>query len=165
MASTNGARGKEGATQQTAPLHGNELENKIVALEKRLWSGDADDIAQLEAVDFEVIKHAHRYHRADEIAAANDAKFALVSMDDVQVRMLGPDVALLTYHATQKGSFRGTDVPPSLYFGSLWVKREGVWKNVFLEENLPDAFTDTYKPANSSALHLPQAESTKIPGN
>jgi hypothetical protein len=67
-------------------------------------------------------------------------------MDDIRVRMLRSDVALITYHATRKGSFRGTEVPPSLYFGSIWVNRGGEWKNVFLEENLPDAFTDVYKP-------------------
>ena len=66
------------------------------------------------------------------------------------MRMLRPDVALMTYHATEKGSFRGIPVPASLYFGSIWVNRGGEWKNVFLEENLPDAFTETYMPRSGS---------------
>ena len=124
-----------------------DVQNQIVALEKRLWNGD---VSKLEADDYEVIKHAHRYHRANDEAAAKEAKFALVSMDDIRVRMLRPDVALMTYHATENGSFRGTDMPPSLYFGSIWVNRGGEWKNVFLEENLPDAFTETYMPGSGS---------------
>lgn len=134
-----------------------EAENQIGALEKRLWKGDGNDVSKLEAEDYEVIKHAHRYHRADDEAAAKDVKFGLISMDDIQVRMLRPDVALLTYHATESGTFRGTEVPPSLYFASLWVKRDGEWKNVFLAENLPDAFTETYRPVTPSDLQVEQA--------
>ena len=122
------------------------IEDEIIALEKQLWNGNANEVSKLEAEDYEVIKHAHRYHRADDEAAAKDVKFALVSMDDIRVRMLRSDVALITYHASQKGSFRGTEVPTSFYFGSIWVNRGGEWKNVFLEENLPNAFTEVYKP-------------------
>jgi len=81
-----------------------KVEDQIVALEKRLWNGDANNVSKLEAEDYEVIKHAHRYHRADDEAAAKEANFSLVSMDDIDVRVLRPDVALLTYHAIQKGS-------------------------------------------------------------
>ncbi len=145
------------ATRSSKAAEGKGVENQIVSLGKRLWNGGASDVSKLEADDYEAIKHAHRYHRADDEAAATEAKFGLILMDDIRVRMLRPDVALLTYHATEKGTFRGTEVPPSLYFASLWVKRNGEWKNVFLEENLPDAFTDTYKPgADTSASTEPE---------
>src|ERR1700680_3443998 len=124
-----------------------DVESKIISLEKRLWNGD---VSKLEADDYEAIKHAHRYHRSDDEAAAKEAKFALVSMDDIRVSMLRPDVALMTYHATEKGSFRGTPVPASLYFGSIWVNRGGEWKNVFLEENIPDGFPESYMPRSGS---------------
>jgi hypothetical protein len=135
------------AFAQTAKT-GKKVEDDIITLEKRLWNGDANDILKLEADDYEMIKHAHRYRRSDDEAAAKDVKFVLVSMDDVRVRMLLPDVALITYHATLKGTFRGTEVPPSLYFGSIWVERDGEWKNVFAEENAPDVFTATYNPGS-----------------
>ena len=131
-----------------------DVENQIVILEKRLWNGDAADVSKLEADDYETIKHAHRYQRADDEAAVKDVKFGLISMDDIQVRMLRTDVALMTYHATERGTFRGTEVPPSLYFASLWVKRDGEWKNVFLAENLPDVFTESYKPLASSKQNV-----------
>jgi ketosteroid isomerase-like protein len=138
-----------------------QVEDQIVALEKRLWNGDATDVSKLEADDYEAIKHGHRYTRIDDEAAAKDAKFALVLMEDVRVRLLRPDVALLTYHAMQKGTFRGTEVPRSLYFASLWVNGGGVWKNVFLEENLPDVFTETYMPlAETSVAGHQSATST-----
>jgi Domain of unknown function (DUF4440) len=137
-----GTRG--GSSQRSAGQK--DVEQEIIRLEKRLWNGDPNEVSKLEAEDYESIKHAHRYHRADDEAAAKDVKFALVSMDDIHVRVLRSNVALITYHATQKGSFRGTEVPPSLYFGSIWVNTGGEWKNVFLEENLPDAFTDVCKP-------------------
>src|ERR1700674_4714870 len=133
-----------------------DVESKIISLEKRLWNGD--DVSKLEADDYEAIKHAHRYHRADDEAAAKEAKFALVSMDDLRLTMLRPVAALMTYHPTEKGSFRGTPVPASLYFGSIWVNRGGEWKNVFLEENLPDAFTDTYMPVASSVFGSQQTK-------
>jgi len=137
-----------------------ELETEIIGLEKRLWNGGSGEFVKLESDDYEAIKHAHRYHRADDEAAAEEASFSLVSMDDIRMRMLRPDVALLTYHATQKDSFRGIDVPPSLYFSSIWVNRGGEWKNVFLEENLPDAFTDTYLPRSGSK---PERENSSKP--
>jgi len=155
---------QETAAKSLQAAEETEVENHIVALEKRLWMSGATDVSELEADDYESIKHAHRYHRADDEAAAKDAKFDLVSMDDIHVRMLRPDVALLTYHATQKGSFRGINVPPSLYFGSIWVKQGADWKNVFLEENLPDAFTETYsQDTNVANTAIPEANATEFP--
>ena len=97
------------------------IEDEIIALEKRLWNGDANEVSKLEAEDYEVIKHAHRYHRADDEAAAKDVKFALVSMDDIRVRMLRSDVALLTYHATEEQKCPLRSISPR--YGSTGVGR------------------------------------------
>jgi len=135
------------ATSSSKAAEGKEVENQIVSLEKRTWNGEASDVSKLEADDYEAIKHAHRYTRADDESASKDMKVQSWSIDDTRVRVFAPDVALLTYRATQTGTFRGIKLNPSAYFGSLWVNRGGEWKNVFLAEAGPDAFTDAYKPA------------------
>ena len=79
-------RTRGGSSQQSASQK--DVEQEIIRLEKRLWNADASEVSKLEAEDCEVIKHAHRYHRADDEAAAKDVKFALVSMDDIRVRTM-----------------------------------------------------------------------------
>jgi len=127
-----------------------EVKNQVLALEKRLSNANANEIFKLESDDFEAIKHLHRYHREDDIAAAKDMKMESWSMDDISVRLLHPDVELITYRVTQKGTFRGIELPDSIYLSSIWVKQGEQWKNVFLAETGRDVFTDTYMPSSNS---------------
>ncbi len=122
------------------------IQRQIITLEKRLWDGDEADASTLLADDAVAIKHAHRYTRADEKVAAKDLKTQSYSMDDIQIRILRHDVALLTYRINQEASFRGTKLPSPAYFASLWVNRGGKWKNVFYAESAPDLVTDRYLP-------------------
>ena len=53
------------------------------------------------------------------------------------VTLFGPNVGLVTYKVTEKGSFKGEPLPskPS-YVGSAYLKRGGKWVNVFTQTTL-----------------------------
>jgi hypothetical protein len=134
---------------------GQTVEQQIICLEKRLSNANASEILGLESEDMETIKHLHRYHREDDVAATMGFKIRHWIMDDVRVRMLKPDVGLITDHVNQSGTFNGIELPPSIYLSSIWVKQNGGWKNVFLAETGRDVFTDIYKPISdeSNSVH------------
>jgi hypothetical protein len=56
------------------------------------------------------------------------------AMEDVKVTMFSKDVALLTYKVTEKGTFRGSALPPTpSYVSSEYIRRGGKWVNVFTQ--------------------------------
>ena len=80
-----------------------EVEKRIVLLEKRLWDADvsADPAARdLVAEDFEGIKHGLLFSAKDDALAAKAYKLQSYSITDEHVRLIQPDVALLTYRVT-----------------------------------------------------------------
>ncbi len=122
---------------------------KIIALERSLWEGRSPGgsaSAHLLADDLEIIKHGHRFSKSEDSKEARDVQVTSYTIEDVQARVLTPDVVLLSYRAkvTWKGSYRGKQLaslpPRPLWVGSIWVRRDGKWFNTFFEENYPDEF-------------------------
>jgi hypothetical protein len=76
------------------------------------------------------------------------------SLADFHVKMLTPDVALVTYKVNLKATFRGVQYAQRpFYIGSVWARRQGQWKDVFYEEGYADELTDLYKPGLGKAGH------------
>jgi len=54
--------------------------------------------------------------------------------EGLRVLHFSPDVTLLVYKATQKATFGGQALPTPTWVSSLWMKRNGRWLNVFIQE-------------------------------
>ena len=59
------------------------------------------------------------------------------TMEDVKVTLFNSDVALVTYKVTEKGSFKGEQLPSKPYYvGSGYLKRGGEWVNIYTQTTL-----------------------------
>jgi hypothetical protein len=59
------------------------------------------------------------------------------AMEDVKVTLFNSNVALITYNMTEKGSFKGEQLPSKPYYvGSGYLKRGGKWVNIYTQTTL-----------------------------
>jgi hypothetical protein len=70
---------------------------------------------------------------ADQIALLPDLKFAQTVTGEVNVALLGDDIAWRTFTAKVDGSFKGKPLAPDVFVGELWVKRDGAWLQRFYQ--------------------------------
>jgi len=56
------------------------------------------------------------------------------TVDSFKLTELGPDTALLTYHAAQDTTCGGKPVPSPAWVSSLYVKRNGQWLNALYQQ-------------------------------
>lgn len=56
------------------------------------------------------------------------------AMDEVAVRALPPDAAVLAYRLRQWGTFGGSALPATVYCSSVWRITGGRWQAVFHHE-------------------------------
>jgi hypothetical protein len=130
------------AAEQTGKAEANGTkseEEKLIRLEKLDWEvakkKDWKAYDRLLSSDFVWIDDS------GVIAGRNEflkyfAKLDLAgyAMDEAKVTFFTPNVALLTYKVTEKGSFNGQPLPSTPYYvGSGYVKRADEWVNVFTQ--------------------------------
>jgi hypothetical protein len=75
------------------------------------------------------------------IAGAKDKKLVVRKPDlgEMRVEMITPDAYMVTYQLNFNGSYDGKDFSNPRTVGSIWVKREGKWQNVFLLDQIRTA--------------------------
>ena len=117
-------------------------EEKLISLEKRDWEvtkkKDWKSLDKLLSPDFVWIDDS------GVIAGRNDfvkyfANLDLTdyTMEDVKVTLFNSNVALVTYKVTEKGSFKGEQLPSKPYYvGSGYLKRGGEWVNIYTQTTL-----------------------------
>jgi uncharacterized protein (TIGR02246 family) len=65
-----------------------------------------------------------------EMFDSGDRKLESGKIDDVKVRMLGGETAVVTGRTFAQGSYRGQRVAVTLRFTDVFVKRDGRWQAV-----------------------------------
>lgn len=69
----------------------------------------------------------------DQIASLADLDYGQTIVGEPSVALLGPDVALRTFIAELKGSFKGKPVPARAFVNETLVKRDGKWIERFFQ--------------------------------
>jgi hypothetical protein len=76
--------------------------------------------------------------KKDEIvrSIASDCDVTSFALDEssLQVTMVDPNTALLTFKATQDATCGGTKAPSPVWATSMYVRRGGKWLNAFYQE-------------------------------
>ena len=114
----------------------NAVENEIVELERRYWQalrdGDADTTTTLSD-DPCIVAGAQGIASLDRGAVANMMKQASWKLErfeldpEVQVRVIGDDVAVLAYKVREDLSVDGRSLKLEASDTSTWVRRDGRW--------------------------------------
>ncbi len=78
-----------------------------------------------------------RQDKAAMIKAMADAKCDIksYSLSDDNMRMIGPDVAVLTFKGTQDGTCDGKKVPAAVWASSVYIREGDKWKALIYMEN------------------------------
>ena len=69
----------------------------------------------------------------DQIASLPDLDYGQTIVGEPSVALLGPDVALRTFIADLKGSFKGKPLPARAFVNETVVKRDGKWIERFFQ--------------------------------
>lgn len=69
----------------------------------------------------------------DQIASLPELDYGQTIVGEPSVALLGPDVALRTFIADLKGSFKGKPLPARAFVNETLVKRDGKWIERFFQ--------------------------------
>ena len=130
------------AATSFAPALAEDLEQDLIAREKALWTawGNRDGAAtRKEMVEnyVQVVAGVGMVAGREEVAKAIETHNCVMKsfeFKDVKLRRPAPDVAMITYVATQDTSCGGQKLPKKLYVSSTWVRRDGKWRGFAYQE-------------------------------
>ena len=121
------------------------VEQELLALEKKYWQAIKDkdaDAAMRLSDDQCIITGAQGVGRIDKQTLARmmkDASYTLQDFkigEDIQVRLLGDDVAVLAYNVHEVLTVEGKPVTIDAADASTWVRRDGRWVCALHTESL-----------------------------
>jgi hypothetical protein len=72
--------------------------------------------------------------KAQQLASLPELNLSEYSARNLRVHSLGKDVALVTYSLSQKGTFKGKEVPSQNFASAIWVHRNGKWLEAFYQD-------------------------------
>ena len=100
------------------------------AYDKALIAGDAKALREAYSDDFRMIDADAEVHgKADQIRFMTEqVKLLHAKTDDVIVRMLSPDAALLTGRFTGRYRLDGREADFTERYTSIWVRDRGKWR-------------------------------------
>jgi RNA polymerase sigma factor (sigma-70 family) len=133
------ASGTREEADPAAPARTEQLLDTLLALEKRSWEASKrKDVARLREITAEdyvaILPEGSRLTRDEMFALLPLCDIKRYSLSDVRVLSLGPDAAVLLYQADSETVHWGKTWKEQTQFSSTWVRREGEWRNVLLQE-------------------------------
>lgn len=121
-----------------------ELEKQLVSLEKEYWQAikDKDTAAALRLTDDPCIvagaQGVASFHRDQFEKMMDTANYTLddFEMSNVEVRMLGNDVAVVAYKVKEDLTLEGEEMTLEAAESSTWVRRGNQWVCALHTESL-----------------------------
>lgn len=133
------------------------LEQELIAAEQRYWQAlqDNDVETALRLTDFPcLVTGPQGIGLVDEKAFASMMKDAQYSVDrfrfgdEVKVRVVSDDVAIVAYTAHEELTVEGAQIALDLVDASTWIRRDGAWRCAVHTESLAgDPFGRDRRPA------------------
>ncbi len=130
--------GADDPANQTAVT---EVKQALDSLNEAFAKGNATTCQGLMTEDHLAITsyYGGPLKRAEQLQSLAEHKLAEYAVSKMQVKLLGQDVALVTYAVTMKGTYKGREVPPRSFASAIWVKRSGKWLEALYQETpLPE---------------------------
>ena len=119
-----------------------DLKDDLVAMEKRAWtawgSQDAQAFRDLMTEDaVQAVAGAGVSTGREKIMAdvkSNTCQMKSFDFTDVKLRQLSPDIAVLTYMATQDTTCEGQKLPAKVFATSIYLRQGGKWRSTSYQE-------------------------------
>jgi uncharacterized protein (TIGR02246 family) len=128
------------AVLNQAPAPADELKQIQQRLMRAWIAGDRAFIERTLAFDWTTTDASgHVLTRAQvlaEVFESPDRRIESGTIDEVQVRLLGENTAVVTGHTVAAGSYKGTRMTVNLRFMDVFIKRDGRWQAVASQATL-----------------------------
>lgn len=112
-----------------------EVEKALRRLNDAFVSRDADVLKKLMTEDHvSITSYAGKEGRDKQIAALPKFKIEKYSTEGMKSQAVTKDSVLLTYVVKYKGTYSGKALPARALASSLWVLREGHWREALYQE-------------------------------
>ena len=126
----------------TTPSMAGDLKDDLLAMEKKSWTawGKRDGNAYLDYLTEDAVQAVAgagvTSGRSEIISAvnANTCKMARFDFSDAKLRQLSPDIALISYVATQDTVCDGAKLPRKVYATSTYIRQSGKWRSAHYQE-------------------------------
>jgi len=116
-----------------------EVERARQTIQTAFNKGDVDTLKSLMTEDLiTTLAYARFTDRADLLKVLGELKISEYKMDGLKVKTLTNDVALTSYLATIKGTYKGKAVPSPVQVVEVWIKRDGKWLQASYQETPVD---------------------------
>ena len=116
-----------------------EVERARQTIQTAFNKGDVDTLKSLMTQDLiTTLAYARFTDRADLLKVLGELKISEYKMDGLKVKTLTNDVALTSYLATIKGTYKGKAVPSPVQVVEVWIKRDGKWLQASYQETPVD---------------------------
>lgn len=113
-----------------------EVTAAVAEIEKAFVEQDVATIKSMFTPDH--ISIAERYGGAvkvpEQLATIGVLKRTTFDLTPVDVKLIGADAALVTYEQSYSGTFQGKTLPARAFVSQIWLKRDGVWRQLFYQE-------------------------------
>jgi uncharacterized protein (TIGR02246 family) len=111
-----------------------QVAEAVMALNNAYLKGDAETIKKLTGEDLIVVSSTgQRETRDEQLKSLADLKLKEYRTDNVKITTPGKDTAIVLFHSTVVGTFKGKDLPPRAAVVTVWVNRGGKWLEVFYQ--------------------------------
>jgi ketosteroid isomerase-like protein len=112
-----------------------EVEKALQQLNDAFVTRDADVLKKLMAEDHvSITPYKGKEGRAEQIGSLPNYKIEKYSTEGMKAQAVAKDAILLTYVVNYKGTYKGKALPARSIASSLWVMRDGRWREVFYQE-------------------------------
>jgi hypothetical protein len=127
-----------GAGQALADSH--EVNDRLVNKEQKLWKAwqdkDAEAFRKNLWPDAVLISGSGMENYTDVLENfGEECEVRGFSLSDYAFRKMSDNVVLLTYMASQDATCNGRELPSPVRASSIYVQRDGEWKNIFYQES------------------------------
>lgn len=111
------------------------VEKAIKALNDAFENGNARAVKSLVTDGhIAVTPYYGRAEFAEQISTLPELKFTEYEAGKMQIKLLTPDTALVSYPLTQKGTFKGKPIPAKCLTAAVWVRKDGKWLEAHYQE-------------------------------
>ncbi len=116
-----------------------EVERARQTIQTAFNKGDVDTLKSLMTEDLlTTLAYARFTNRADLLKVLGELKISAYKMDGLKVKTLTKEVALTSYRATIKGTYKGKAMPSPVQVVEVWIKRDGKWLQASYQETPVD---------------------------
>lgn len=126
---------------ETEPIGESALKDELVRLEKQSWEAwknhDAKFFQDFLSDDHVEVGFGGLSTKAQVVGVVGSpvCQVKNYELNDFQLKILGPETAMLVYREAQETTCAGKFVPSPCWVSSLYMKRGGRWLNVAYQQS------------------------------